>query len=455
MKTLPKPALRALARAAIAVLVATQTSRVCATDLLDAYHLALQADPTSLVATDALTAGREKAVQGDALLRPQVSLQAGLNRIDDRLNAVPAALRPLIAPDSAGTARQVGVQMVQPLYDRAAAANRQQLHQQSALAETRYGAERQDLALRVADAYFGVLLAEETLRVTEAEKNAVRHQRDRAQARFQVGQGKITDVHEAQARLDAVDTNEVAALAMLEIRRARYQETVGGAPDQLAHLATRFVPRPPEPNALAEWQARGERQSYLVKARRTALDIAVAEIDKYRLSARPTLDLTASYTTRGQSGSLSALTAPNGERTGAIGLQLTVPLYAGGAIDSRQREAVAQRSQAEQELAAGRRDVRLQVQEGYLAVATGVTRVAALEQALVSARSALEATTLGRDVGTRTELDVLDAQQRVFGAELNLVQGRVDYLLGRLRLAAAAGELSEASLRELGAWLGS
>jgi outer membrane protein len=136
-----------------------------------------------------------------------------------------------------------------------------------------------------------------------------------------------------------------------------------------------------------------------------------------------------------------------------VGLQLNVPLYAGGGLDSREREAVARRSQVGQELAAARRDVRLKVQEGYLAVTTGVSRIASLGQALVSARSALEATSIGRDVGTRTELDVLDAQQRVYSAQLNLVQARVDYLLGRLRLAAAAGELDEDSLRSLGPWL--
>ena len=163
----------------------------------------------------------------------------------------------------------------------------------------------------------------------------------------------------------------------------------------------------------------------------------------------------ASYTARGQSGGLSPLVAPSGDRTALVGLQLNIPLYAGGGLDSRERESIARQRQAEQELAAARRDVRLKVQDGYLAVKTGVSRIAAVEQALVSARSALEATTLGRDVGTRTELDVLDAQQRAFAAELDLVQARVDYLLGRLRLSAAAGELSEESLRSLNAWLAS
>ncbi|MGT2493848.1 TolC family protein [Cupriavidus basilensis] len=157
----------------------------------------------------------------------------------------------------------------------------------------------------------------------------------------------------------------------------------------------------------------------------------------------------ARYGAQGQTGNLAPWVAPSNTRTATIGLQLNIPLYAGGGLDSRERESVARKSQAEQEVAAARRDVRLNVQDGFLSAKTGVSRVAALEQSLISARSALAATTLGRDVGTRTEPDVLDAQQRVFAAELDLVQARLDYLLGRLRLAAAAGELSEETLRSL------
>ena len=142
-------------------------------------------------------------------------------------------------------------------------------------------------------------------------------------------------------------------------------------------------------------------------------------------------------------------------RSATVGLQVNIPLYAGGGLDSRERESVAKKSQAEQELAAARRDVRLNVQDGFLSVKTGVSRISALEQSLTSARSALAATILGRDVGARTEPDVLDAQQRVFAAELDVVQARLDYLLGRLRLAAAAGELSEDTLRSLNDWLAS
>ncbi|WP_229422908.1 TolC family outer membrane protein [Telluria aromaticivorans] len=431
-----------------------QGGAASAMDVAEAYRLALAHEPTSLGANQALLAGREMAVQGDALLKPRVNLQAGVSRIHHSQGGeLPPQIAGLLASSSSGTSSQVSVQLVQPLYNRAAHAGREQLREQSVLAQVRFDAARQDLALRVAKDYFGVLVAEEAVRVAEAELAAVRRQRDRAQARFDVGQGNITDVREAQARMDAVTTKQVAIQATLDLRREEFRETTGAAPAGLAPLAAKVQPRPPEPAALGPWHARGESRSTLVLAKQSEMEIARSEMGKHHLGSRPTLDLVASYGGKYQSGGLSPLVAPDGDRTGSIGLMLNVPLYAGGAINSRQREAAARLGQAEQELAAARREVRLKVQEGYLAVTTGVSRVAAQEQALVSARSALEATTRGRDVGTRTELDVLDAQQRLYSAELDLVQGRADYLLGRLRLSAAAGELDESSLRALGTWL--
>lgn len=439
--------------AAICLLFGLNVPHASAIDLVTAYRQALQYDPASLADSEALTAGREKAVQGDALLRPRINLQANVSRIHDHLTSdVPSAVSTLVPADSTGTARQMTVQLVQPLYDMAARANRQQLREQSALSQFQFDASRQDLVLRVAENYFGVLVAEESLRVVQAEQDAVCHQRDRAKARFDIGQGKITDVQEAQARLDGVNARAVSVQSTLELRQTQFRETIGAQPDQLSRL-TSSAPVRPEPENLLTWQTKAENQSSLVKSRRSELDIAKAEIDKYRLAGRPTVDLVASYGAKAQSGGLSPLVAPNGERTTIIGLQFNIPLYAGGGLDSRQRESVAKRYQAEHQLDAVRRDVRIKVQDGFLAVTTGVSRIAALEQALVSARSALEATVLGRDVGTRTQLDVLDAQQRLFTAELDLVQARADYLLGRLRLAAAAGELTEDSLRALGAWL--
>lgn len=425
-----------------------------ALDLVGAYEQALRHDPAKLAADEALAAGREKAVQGDSLLKPRVALQASLGRLDNHMSGnVPQAFAAMLPEHGTGTVRQATIQLTQPLYDATARAEKQQLHQQTRLAETQFNQVQQTLAQRVAEAYFGVLQAQEGLRVTLAEKTAIAMQRERAQARFDVGRGKATDLQEARARYDQIVSKEITARSLLELRRAQFEETTGASADDVAALAAGQAVTPPEPDSLQVWQLKGEDQSTAVRVRRSQLEIAIAEMAKHRLSGRPSLNLVASYAAKGQSGGLSPLVAASNDRTGYVGLQFNMPLYTGGGLDSRERESLARRRGAEQELAAAKRDVRLQVQDAYLTVRTGVPRVAAAEQSLVSARTALEATTLGRDVGTRTELDVLDAQQRAFAAEFDLVQARLDYLLGRVRLAAAAGELGEQDLRALNNWL--
>ena len=444
---------RGAARAAACLWLALGAGASHAIDLIGSYEKALQADPARLAADEAVAAGREKARQGDAMLRPRINLQAGATRLNDRSSvSLPAPLDQLVKSESSGTASQVALQLSQPLYDKGAQADKQQLHQQTSLAEIEYRHAQQDLMQRVAEAYFGVLLAQESLRVTRSEKAAVAMQRDRAQARFDVGRGRITDLQEAQARLDQVVAREVSAHGTLASAQARYQELTGVPALGLAALRA-FAPTPPMPDDLRAWQARGAESNSRVLVKQTELAIAGAETTRYRLNGRPTLDLVASYTASSQSGNLSPAVAPDGSRSAAIGLQFNMPLYTGGAWTSKERESAARQRQAEHDLAGARRDARLQVQDGFLSVTTGVARIASLEQSLKSNETALEATTLGRDVGTRTELDVLDAQQRVYAVQLELAQARNDYLLGRVRLAMAAGDLQEADLRALDSYL--
>ncbi|MBT2324677.1 TolC family outer membrane protein [Variovorax paradoxus] len=422
-----------------------------ALDLIGSYEKAMAADPAIRAADQAVLAGREKAVQGSALFKPQVSLSASLTRVSEKSTISTAAGSS--QSGSSGNVRQVAVQLVQPLYNAKATADSKQLHQQTELAEVGYRDAQQELVQRVAETYFNLLLARESLRVAQAEKAAVAMQRDRAQARFDVGRGKITDLQEAQARYDSVLAREVSAQSTLALREAQYRELTGAPAAGLAALRPGFAPVPPQPDSLQAWQSKGLDRNTRVLVKQSELAIAEAEIGKYALAGRPTLDLVASLSRQGQNGSLSPAVSPDSARGATIGVQLNIPLYTGGAISSRQRESIARKNQAEQELSSAQRDARLQVQDAYLAVKTGVARIAALEQSVLSARTALEATTLGRDVGSRTEVDVLDAQQRLFAAELDLAQATNDYLLGRIRLASAAGELDVGDLRDLNTYL--
>lgn len=425
-----------------------------ALDLVDSYQKALRHDPSMLAAGEAVLAGREHAVQGDALLLPQLSLQAGYRHIEDRTQTdLPPAFSGLFQPDSSGQMHQVALKLTQPLYDARAMADRSQLHARTDLAELSYRNARQDLMQRVSEAYFQVLLAQENLRVVEAERAAVGMQRERAQARFEVGRGRITEVQETQARYDGVLTREVSAQSALALRQAQYRELTGAPAEGLAGLRAGFAPQPPQPDSLQAWQQKGLERNARVLAKRSELDIAAAEVGKHKLSGRPRLELEGGLQRRGQNGGLSPLIAADSNEQATLGVQLTLPLFAGGALDSRERESLAKKREAEHELGAAQRDMRLQVQDAYLAVRTGVARIAALEQSVLSGQTALEATTLGRDVGSRTELDVLDAQQRLYALQRDLAQARHDYLLGRIRLAYASGELEERHLLALNAEL--
>lgn len=440
--------LRVAARAAVAAACLAASAPGHALDLMDAWRSAQGTDPAWGAAQEALAAGREKALQGRALLRPQVGLSASATQMRERSSLnLPPQLAGLVPAESSGATHQVAIQLVQPIYAPQARAEQAQLEQQAARAEVQHRQAGQELAQRVAEAYLAVLLAGEQLDVVRAERAAVTQQRDRAQARYDVGRGKITELQETQARLDHVAAREVSAASTLSLRQAQFTALTGAAAQGLSPLADGGAPELPQPADLASWQAQADGANLQVMGREIEQAIAQAEVEKQRRSARPTLDLVASVAHRGLPG--GSAYGLESQRSASVGIQFSMPLYAGGALDSREREAQARARQSTLDLATARRDARLRVQDSYLAATTGVARVAAQRQSLASTRTALEATTLGRDLGTRTELDVLDAQQRVYGAQLDLLQARHEQLLARVRLAAAAGSLGEAELQAL------
>lgn len=195
-------------------------------------------------------------------------------------------------------------------------------------------------------------------------------------------------------------------------------------------------------------QAQSQSPVSLLQAYEAAL-----RFDPVRQAASEALEVGREKSVRGDSLLKPRLMAPDRNRVAAVGLVLNVPLYAGGGLASREREALARQRQAEQELLAVRRDVRIQVLDAYVGMAMGAAKVGALEKAQAAAAAALDATTLARDVGARTALDVLDAQQYLHESQLKLVQGRCDHLLERIRLSLAVGDSGEAELRSINAAL--
>jgi multidrug efflux pump len=441
-------------RFAIAASLLAMLPSAKAVDLMGTYDRALEADPSYQSAGEALTAGREKAVQGRAMYLPHVNLTAYSTQMRDRSELpLPPQFADLVRDETSGRLHGATLQASQPLYRPQSWAEGRQLKEQAGLAEIDYRQQQYDLIERVTQVYFGVLLAEENLRVTTAQKAAVAEQLERAKARFEVGKARSTELEDAKARYDSVSATEIVAVSNLDLARARFQELTGLPANGLAQFGQRFVPVAPQPDNLSAWTARALGGNVRIRQRRSQMAIALAEIDKYKLSGRPTLDLVASYSDKGQGGGLSPLISPDRSRNGSISLQLSVPLFAGGSLDSKERESRAKHRQAEFDLASTERDVRVQARDAFNSVNAGAARVVALDQSVASAATAVEATIAGRDVGTRTTSDVLDAQQRLYDAQYDLARARYDYLQGRVKLAEAAGELGIEDLRALNAYL--
>ncbi|MGE5737698.1 MAG: TolC family outer membrane protein, partial [Betaproteobacteria bacterium] len=320
--------------------------------------------------------------------------------------------------------------------------------QQVEQADFTLASARQDLILRVATAYFDVLLAQFTVEVTESQKAAVSEQLAQAKRNFEVGVATITDTNEAQAKYDSIVAQEISARNDLENKRTALRAIIGRFPQDLKRLGPGFEPTPPSPNSLDAWVDRALTDNLNVRIARYNADIATLEIERQRAGRLPTLDLVASANAQAGSGSVNT-SAFNDQRQAAIGLALTVPLYQGGLIDSRVREALALQENARQNLEVARRNALFNAQTGFSGVNSAAASVKAFEQALVSAQTAYESNKTGQEVGVRTNLDVLNTQQNVFQTRRDLAQAYFNYLLGILRLKAAVGSLDEQDLADV------
>jgi outer membrane protein len=304
----------------------------------------------------------------------------------------------------------------------------------------------------VSQSYFDILLAQDNVAFSGAQKAAIGEQLQQAKRNFEVGTATITDTHEAQARFDLVTAQEIAALNDLESKKRALQQIIGELPPRIAPLGPRFAPAIPSPSSMEAWVDLAIENSLQVQVQKAAEDFASKEVERNRAGHHPTLDAVASYT---DSGTGSGINSGPGrdEKATALGLQLAVPLYQGGAIDSRVREAISNLEKARQDLEAAKRTAALETRQAFLGVTSGIAQVKALQSAVVSSQSQLDSTRLGQEVGVRTGVDVLNAQQQLFSARRDLAQARYNYILNRLRLSAATGSLSEEEIARVSQWL--
>ena len=409
-------------------------------DLLTLYRDARQSDPVWQSARAQAAATAERLPQARSGYLPQVagSFSIFRNWVDFQ-----------IAPSENYTTKTYAVTLSQPIFRLQNWIAIDQAKQQVLQADAILANASQDLAIRLASAYFDVLLAQDNVALSETQKTAIDQQLAQAKRNFEVGTATIVDTLEAQARYDQSVAKEIADRNDLEVKRRALQVLLGKVPQSLAPLREPLTLAEPKPADIEQWVKTAADSSFSIAIARANYEIAKQEVSRQRAGHLPTLDLTGSIARNDNpSNAVPGIVGPV-TNTSSIGLTLSVPIFSGGLVQSRVREAVANRDRNEQDLENAQRSVAQATRAGYLNVVAGISQVKALEQALVSTQSQLDSTILGRDVGVRTSVDVLNAQQQVFQTRRDLQQARYNYLLNTLRLKQATGQLDEPDIEEV------
>lgn len=421
-------------------------------NLMEIYQQAQASDPVWAASQSARLAAQEKLAQGKALLLPTAKLSASANHNQTDITSEPGNLS---AFSYSGFDRYqtygYRVDVTQPLFRKQNSVAVEQSKTQVAQADEQLNSARQNLMLRVSQSYFDVLLAQDKIDLIVAQKAAITKQLEQAKANFEVGTATITDVHEAQARYDLTSAQEIAAVNDLEVKKRAIQAITTQLPGRLATARADLKAEIPQPADMDSWVALAEQNNLALKIQQQNLMLASQEVERAHAGHLPTLDVVGSYADQRADGGVAGDVRGYNRITnsGVIGLQLEIPLYQGGAITSREREAAANKQKAQDEVEAARRQAELQARQAFLNVTSTVAQVKALEQALASTQSQLDSTNLGYEVGVRTSVDVLNAQQQLYSAKRDLLQARYTYLLSILQLKAAAGVLQDSDLEDI------
>jgi len=430
------------------ILAGSLSGPLGAADLLEVYNQAKAYDAQFASARSALEAGQEKYPQGLAGLLPVISGAA--NTFWNRVELPDDSPPPIFGYNSNGWT----VQLTQPLFRWQNWEQFKQGELQVAQAEATFGAAGQDLIVRVAQAYFDILNAVDNLEFVKANKAAIAEQLAQAKRNFEVGTATITDTNEAQARFDLAVAQEIAAINDLEVKRRTLQLLIGDVPPTLKPLKPNIGLDAPGPNNMDEWVARAQDQNFNVQAQEAVFEISKREVNRQRAGHLPTVDLIADTGSNTNQNIATTAIAPRRQiDQNRIGVQLNLPLFAGGAVVSRTREAVALQEKARQDLETVRRTAQLDARRSFLNVSNGLAQVRALEQALVSSETSLQSNRVGYEVGVRINLDVLNAVQQVFSTKRDLAKARYDTIINGFKLKQAAGNLTEEDVQRANALL--
>ncbi|CAN7391866.1 TolC family outer membrane protein [Acidovorax sp. LjRoot129] len=419
---------------------------VHAQSLMELVESARTYDTTWQSARAQLDAAARRADQARAGLLPSVGMTAGLSRGNVELSRPPI--------ENTGTTQTVGVQASQPLFRPANRITLEQGQRGVDVAQAQLDAATQDLLVRVSQAYFDVLAAQDTLTFVRAQKAAVSEQLASAKRNFEVGTTTVTDSREAQARYDLVVAQEIAAENDLRVKRLALDQLVGITGTVPKPLALP-VPLPTvQPDNVITWVDTARDQQPGVRQAAIALDIARLETKKAETGHLPTLDLQVGYNvTRNPNGTITSPGVNNRTNSASVGVAFNLPLFAGFSVQNRVRETLALEEKAAADLETTRRNVAQATRAAFFGVQSGQGQVQALEAAEASSQSALDANKLGYQVGVRINIDVLNAQSQLFQTKRDLAQARYNVLLGTLKLRQAAGTLTQQDVEAINALL--
>ncbi|MEA1082535.1 TolC family outer membrane protein [Marinobacter qingdaonensis] len=418
-----------------------------AMDLVETYEKALSYDSGIAAAQASFEAQQAGSDVTRSELLPQLGAFGEANYVD------------VDGPNQDNSYREYayGVQLTQPLFQADAWFRYDASQFQTDSARAQYNLAQQQLILDVATAYFNVLRAQDTVTTTMAAETAIQRQYEQAQERFDVGLIAITEVYEARASYDDTRSQRIVAENQLNVAREQLARLTGEFAEDLENLRQNFPLNRPDPMDPAAWEMTALDQNWSIQSAIYDLNVSEANLRASKAGHYPTLDLNASYgktKTDGLEDPSSFQMQRDGTTTqGVIGLTLNVPLYTGGGTQASVRQQRSLVTVAEQSLQTVRRDVRVSTRSLFLTVNNNIETASALEQTIVSRRSALDATRAGYEVGTRNIVEVLDAERAYYVALRDFANARYDYVINTLQLKQAAGTLSPQDLAALNNWL--
>jgi outer membrane protein len=435
----------------IAITAAIGSTQAQADDLLSVYQQALLNDPVVLKSQAQFMIVKEDIVQARSVLLPQINLSGGYNMGEqEQYSNLSSSVF-----DSEFSSLTYGANLSMQLYHHDSWLRLGNAEKSAHQSDLTYQVAKQDLITRVTAAYFDLLSTKDDLVFATAEKDAIARQLEQTKQRFSVGLTAITDVYEAQAQFDSAVTEEIRAENAIYQAEEELRVITNAYPRNVSVLNTaRFSTSTPVPNSADEWQVTAEAKNLDLITAKVGIDIAQDNIDIARSGHYPTLDFGANYSGKNDENTINNVTTDiPGVNGYSLGVQLNVPIYSGGAIQSSVRKAQNSFVLASQDLSLTHRGVVRTTRNAYNTVIAAISAIKAFEQSVLSAQKALEATEAGFEVGTRTIVDVLDSTQNLYNAKRNLSTTRYAYIQNVLLLKRAAGTITDEDISAINSGL--